>query len=40
VLMLSANVIAMVHAARSDRLIAELRSALEAERAARRPGAE
>jgi hypothetical protein len=37
VLVLSANVIAIVHAARSDRLIAELRSALEAERAARRP---
>lgn len=33
VLVLSANVIAMVHAARSDRLIAELRAALEAERA-------
>ena len=30
VLVLSANVIAMVHAARSDRLIAELRAALEA----------
>ena len=29
VLVLSANVIAMVHAARSDRLIAELRAALE-----------
>ena len=32
VLVLSANVIAVVHAARSDRLIAELRAALEAER--------
>jgi cytosine/uracil/thiamine/allantoin permease len=37
VLVLSANVIAIVHAARSDRLIAELRDALEAERAAHRP---
>lgn len=36
VLVLSANVIAMVHAARSDRLIAELRDALENERG-RRP---
>jgi hypothetical protein len=36
VLVLSANVIAMVHAARADRLIAELRAALEAERGARR----
>ena len=36
VLVLSANVIAMVHAARADRLIAELRTALEVERAARR----
>jgi hypothetical protein len=36
VLVLSANVIAMVHAARSDRLIAELRTALEAERARHR----
>lgn len=36
VLVLSANVIAMVHAARSDRLIAELRDALDHERA-RRP---
>ena len=36
VLVLSANVIAMVHAARSDRLIAELRDALESERARRR----
>jgi hypothetical protein len=36
VLVLSANVIAMVHAARSDRLIAELRDALENERARRR----
>ena len=35
VLVLSANVIAMVHAARSDRLIAELRDALESERARR-----
>lgn len=35
VLVLSANVIAMVHAARSDRLIHELRTALEAERARR-----
>lgn len=32
VLVLSANVIAVVHAARSDRLIAELRAALEAAR--------
>ena len=32
VLVLSANVIAMVHAARSDRLIVELRRALESER--------
>ncbi len=37
VFLLSANVIAIVHAARSDRLIAELRSALETERAGRRP---
>jgi len=37
VLVLSANVIAMVHAARADRLIAELRGALETERAQRRP---
>jgi len=36
VLVLSANVLAMVHAARADRLISELRAALEAERA-RRP---
>ena len=36
VLVLSANVIAMVHAARADRLIAELRAALEAERGGRR----
>jgi hypothetical protein len=36
VLVLSANVLAMVHAARADRLIRELRAALEAERA-RRP---
>lgn len=36
VLVLSANVIAMVHAARADRLIAELRATLERERA-RRP---
>jgi hypothetical protein len=36
VLVLSANVMAMVHAARSDRLIAELRDALENERARRR----
>lgn len=36
VLVLSANVIAIVHAARSDRLIAELRAALEAERAGKR----
>lgn len=36
VLVLSANVIAMVHAARSDRLIDELRTALEVERAQRR----
>ena len=36
VLVLSANVIAMVHAARADRLIAELRAALEAERGQRR----
>ena len=36
VLVLSANVIAMVHAARADRLIAELRDALEVERAQRR----
>ncbi len=36
VLVLSANVIAMVHAARADRLIAELRTALEAERGQRR----
>jgi hypothetical protein len=36
VVVLSANVLAMVHAARSDRLISELRAALEAERA-RRP---
>ena len=32
VLVLSANVIAMVHAARADRLIDELRTALERER--------
>ena len=32
VLVLSANVIAMVHAARADRLIAELQARLEAER--------
>ena len=32
VLVFSANVLAMVHAARSDRLIAELRAALDAER--------
>jgi hypothetical protein len=36
VLVLSANVIAIVHAARSDRLIAELRAALEAERSRQR----
>jgi hypothetical protein len=36
ILVLAANVIAMVHAARSDRMIEELRAALEAERA-RRP---
>ena len=36
VLVLSANVIAMVHAARADRLIAELRAALDAERGERR----
>ena len=35
VIVLSANVIAMVHAARADRLIAELRAALDAERARR-----
>jgi len=35
VIVLSANVIAMVHAARADRLIAELRAALEVERARR-----
>ena len=35
VLVLSANVLAMVHAARADRLIAELRAALDAERARR-----
>jgi hypothetical protein len=33
VTVLSANVLAMVHAARADRLIEELRAALEAERA-------
>ncbi len=37
VLVLSGNVIAMVHAARADRLIAELRAELEAERTRRRP---
>ena len=36
VLVLSANVIAIVHAARSDRLIAELRAALDAERGRQR----
>jgi hypothetical protein len=36
VLVLAANVIAMVHAAHADRLIAELRTALEAERARHR----
>ena len=35
VIVVSANVIAMVHAARADRLIAELRAALEVERARR-----
>lgn len=33
ILVLSANVIAMVHAARADRLIAELRALVDAERA-------
>ncbi len=33
IVVLSANVIAMAHAARSDRLIADLRTALETERA-------